>query len=249
MPYSVFELFKVGIGPSSSHTVGPMVAARSFINLVAKQGKLVSVRRIEARLYGSLAFTGVGHGSDNAILLGLSGETPNSIKPDQVAGIISDIEKMKTIKLAGGHQIKFNRETDLIFDYGKPLLGHSNGMRFFAIDLDGKVIFDEIYYSVGGGFIATEDELKDQKVTRELMPGAPYGFKSSVQMLEMGNTSGLTISEMVLANEMSQQSKQKILAKIDNIWTVMHSCMERGLIGEGNLPGGGKCTPAGQADP
>ena len=238
MSYSVFELFKVGIGPSSSHTVGPMVAARSFINLLAKQCKLVSVRRIEARLYGSLAFTGVGHGSDNAILLGLSGETPNSIKPDQIAGIISDIENMKTIKLAGGHQIKFNRETDLIFDYGEPLLGHSNGMRFFAIDVDGKVISDEVYYSVGGGFIATEQELKDQKVACELMPGAPYGFKSSVQMLEMGNTSGLTISEMVLANEMSQQPEQKILAKIDNIWTVMHSCMERGLIGEGNLPGG-----------
>ena len=236
MPYSVFELFKVGIGPSSSHTVGPMVAARSFIEAI--EGLLVDVRRIESRLYGSLAFTGVGHGSDNAILLGLSGENPHFIEPDQVAQIIAEIDRTKTIKLAGIHSIEFNRESDLVFDYGEPLAGHSNGMRFMAFDVNGKAISDQVYYSVGGGFIATEQELENQQDARELMPGAPYNFESSVQMLEMGTASGLTISEMMMANEVSLQPEEGVLAGIDHIWAVMHRCMERGLVAKGHLPGG-----------
>ena len=238
MPYSVFELFKVGIGPSSSHTVGPMVAARSFIEAIDRLGVLVDVRRIEARLYGSLAFTGNGHGSDNAILLGLSGEKPNFIEPDQVAQIVANIDKTKEIKLSGTHSVPFNRESDLVFDYGKPLSSHSNGMRFMAFDGDGKVISDQVYYSVGGGFIATEQELENQQDARELMRSAPHNFKSSVQMLEMGAASGLTISEMMLKNEVSFQSEDDVLAGIDRIWTVMHSCMERGLVADGHLPGG-----------
>lgn len=238
MPYSVFELFKVGIGPSSSHTVGPMVAARSFIEAIDRLGVLVDVRRIEARLYGSLAFTGIGHGSDNAILLGLSGQNPHFIEPNQVAQIVANIDQTKAIKLGGTHSVPFNRESDLVFDYGKPLVGHSNGMWFMAFGGDGKAILDQVYYSVGGGFISTEQELENQQGARELMPDAPHNFKTAVQMLEMGAASGLTISEMMLKNEVSFQSEDDVLARIDHIWTVMYSCMERGLIAEGHLPGG-----------
>jgi L-serine dehydratase len=238
MPYSVFELFKVGIGPSSSHTVGPMVAARSFIEAIDRLGVLVDVRRIEARLYGSLAFTGIGHGSDNAILLGLSGQNPHFIEPNQVAQIVANIDQTKAIKLGGTHSVPFNRESDLVFDYGKPLVGHSNGMWFMAFGGDGKAILDQVYYSVGGGFISTEQELENQQGARELMPDAPHNFKTSVQMLEMGAASGLTISEMMLKNEASFQSEDDVLAGIDHIWTVMYSCMERGSSPEGHLPGG-----------
>ena len=148
MPYSVFELFKVGIGPSSSHTVGPMVAARSFIEAIDRLGVLVDVRRIEARLYGSLAFTGIGHGSDNAILLGLSGQNPHFIEPNQVAQIVANIDQTKAIKLGGTHSVPFNRESDLVFDYGKPLVGHSNGMWFMAFGGDGKAILDQVFLNL-----------------------------------------------------------------------------------------------------
>lgn len=238
MPYSVFELFKVGIGPSSSHTVGPMVAARRFVEDIFKQGGLPSVSRIEARLYGSLAFTGVGHGTDNAILLGLSGENPHYIEPDIIPQLLADINQSKALNLGGKHLIFFNRDEDLIFDYGEPLSGHANGMQFGAYDSEGSTISEQVFYSVGGGFIATDEELEKQEEAREHMPAAPYDFNTSEAMLTMGEVSGLSIAEMMLANEVSQSNEADVLAGIDHIWSVMHACMERGLSGEGNLPGG-----------
>ncbi len=238
MPYSVFELFKVGIGPSSSHTVGPMVAARRFVEEIFKQKTLLSVSRIEARLYGSLAFTGVGHGTDNAILLGLSGENPHYIEPDAIPERLREINQSKALNLGGKHMIFFNRDADLVFDYGEPLSGHANGMRFGAYDSDGNVITEQVYYSVGGGFIATEQEINKQEEPREHMPAAPYDFNTSEAMLEMGAVSGLSIAEMMLANEVSQSSEADVIAGIDHIWEVMYACMERGMTAEGNLPGG-----------
>lgn len=238
MPYSVFELFKVGVGPSSSHTVGPMVAARRFVEEMAETGTLDQVARVESRLYGSLAFTGVGHGSDTAILLGLSGENPHYLEPDDVPGILQQIEQSKSLDLAKRHKISFDQPRDLVFDYGDPLAGHANGMKFLAFDAQGDVVSEAIFYSVGGGFIVTEQELLDQQDAREQMPGAPYNFKTSEEMLKMGDASGLSISEMMLANEVSQQSQADVYAGIDHIWNVMFACMERGLAGEGQLPGG-----------
>ncbi len=238
MPYSVFELFKVGIGPSSSHTVGPMVAARRFVEEMKAAGVLESVVRVESRLYGSLAFTGVGHGSDNAILLGLSGENPHFVASDQVPLILDRIGQSKTIDLAGFHKIDFNRDNDLVFDYGPPLAGHANGMRFSAFDVAGQTVSSQIFYSVGGGFIVTDPELKNQEDARANMPAAPYDFQSSRAMLEMGEASGLSIPEMMLANETSQLSETDVMTRIDDIWQVMYDCMERGLGAEGHLPGG-----------
>lgn len=238
MPYSVFELFKVGIGPSSSHTVGPMVAARRFVEEIVEQERLEQVTRVVSRLYGSLAFTGVGHGSDNAILLGLSGENPHYLEPEAVPLLLEEIETSKALMLAKRHRIAFDRANDLIFDYGEPLSGHANGMKFFAYGQSGEVISESIFYSVGGGFIATEKELLEKTDAREQMPGAPYNFGSSETMLKMGDKSGLSISEMMLANEISQKPEDEVLAGIDHIWQVMRDCMERGMVAEGKLPGG-----------
>lgn len=238
MPYSVFELFKVGIGPSSSHTVGPMVAARRFIEEIAETGGLEDLTRVESRLYGSLAFTGVGHGSDNAILLGLSGENPHYLDPEAVPDLLEKIASSQSLNLGRRHRVRFDRENDLVFDYGEPLSGHANGMKFIAYDHAGAVVSESIFYSVGGGFIATERELLQQKDAREQMPGAPYSFGSSEVMLEMGEKSGLSIPEMMLANEVSQKSETDVLDGIDHIWQVMRDCMERGMSAEGKLPGG-----------
>lgn len=238
MPYSVFELFKVGIGPSSSHTVGPMVAARRFIEGLADDGRLETVGRVESRLYGSLAFTGIGHGSDKAVLLGLSGHNPHTLEPDYVPGLLEDIAESQSLNLAGRHRIPLQRETDVVFDYGPPLPGHANGMIFIAYDSHGETISRQIFYSVGGGFIATDQELQNQQDAREQMPGAPYDFTTSVDLLAMGETSGLSIAEMMLANEVSQKPEADVMAGIDHIWQVMNACLERGLTGTGNLPGG-----------
>lgn len=238
MPYSVFELFKVGIGPSSSHTVGPMVAARQFIEKIEAAGDLEAVLRVESRLYGSLAFTGIGHGSDTAILLGLSGENPHLINPDDVSKIRDRINETGLINLAGRHSIAFNRENDLVFDYGEPLAGHANGMLFTAYNENNDCLASQTYYSVGGGFVVTDEELKQKHDARESMPGAPYDFSSSEMMLKMGMDSGLSIPEMMMANEASQIPEDDVTAKIDHIWQVMNACMERGLVAEGHLPGG-----------
>ncbi|NQW00874.1 MAG: L-serine ammonia-lyase [Rhodospirillales bacterium] len=238
MPYSVFELFKVGIGPSSSHTVGPMVAARRFVEELVDQDALVTVGRVESRLYGSLAFTGVGHGSDHAIMLGLSGENPHDIDPNAVPVIIERIDRSQSINLGGRHSVPFDRETDLIFDYGPPLADHANGMIFAAYDRSGEVVSRKTFYSVGGGFIATDTELQNKQDSRETMPGAPFDFDSSRALLTMGDTSGLSIAQMMLANEVSQKPEAEVMAGIDHIWQVMHACMERGLLAKGNLPGG-----------
>ncbi len=238
MPYSIFELFKVGIGPSSSHTVGPMVAARQFVEDLEAAGRLGHVGRIQAQLYGSLAFTGIGHGTDHAILLGLSGEEPHLINPDQMPIILSTIAKTSQLILGGRHPVAFDRKEDLIFDYDAPLAGHANGMQFSAFDKKGSCLARQVYYSVGGGFIVTEEELATNQDARESLPGAPYDFKSSEIMLQMGQTSGLTIAEMMMANETSQTTEADVTTRIDHIWQVMFECMERGLVAEGHLPGG-----------
>ncbi len=236
--YSVFDMFKIGIGPSSSHTVGPMVAAGRFVD-VLQQGQLLDqTAHIEVRLYGSLAFTAKGHGSDTAILLGLSGQRPDLIDPDDVEGLLVSIRDAKSVKLAGSHTITFDETTDLVFEYGDPLPGHSNGMRFQAFSEAGGELANCVYYSIGGGFVADDHELAAPTDVREVSVDLPYAFDTAEEMLRLGRDRGLSIAEMMMANESALQDPSKVNASLDKIWRVMSACMDRGMTAEGILPGG-----------
>ena len=233
---SVFDLFKIGIGPSSSHTVGPMVAARRF---GADALGDPAVSRVRVSLYGSLAFTGKGHGTDKAIALGLLGEEPDHVDPDAVDGILEALAAQKTLAAAGYPAIAFDPKTDILFDYGPPLAGHANGMVFRALDADGGVLAERLFYSVGGGFVVTEEEL--HAPLAPLPAGSadvPYPFATARQMLDMGRASGLPIAAMVRANELARAPDADLDAGLDRIWDAMNSCMERGLSRRGTLPGG-----------
>jgi L-serine dehydratase len=235
---SVFELFKIGIGPSSSHTVGPMVAARLFLSKAAAPNAV----RVSVSLHGSLAFTGKGHGTDRACVLGLAGETPDAIEPDHVETVLAEVAQHKFITLRSGHQVAFDPAKDVIFDYGPALRGHANGMIFTLWDAQGKAVFSETYYSIGGGFVQTEAERLESNsqdaVAAKPKLLVPYPFSTAREMLEMGTASGLTIAQMKRANETVLKTDDELNAGIDRIWAAMNSCMNRGLTFGGTLPGG-----------
>ncbi len=219
---SVFDLFKIGIGPSSSHTVGPMVAALRFLEAVkGRQG------RIRVSLHGSLAFTGKGHGTDRAIVLGLAGESPKTIDPDTVESILVRMNVTKRAK-----SFDFDPATDVVFDYGPPLAGHANGMVFRLLDGE-REIFSETYYSIGGGFVQTAREREEPALT-SATARVPHPFSTAAEMLAMGKSSGLSIAAMKRANEASDT----LDADLDHVWHVMDRCMRRGLALHGILPGG-----------
>ena len=228
---SVFDLFKIGIGPSSSHTMGPMVAARRFLEL-AKSQDVSAATRLTCTLHGSLAFTGKGHGSDRAIVLGLAGETPQAIDPDQVETILAN---MNAIKL-NEHQFSFDQIKDIIFDFGPALKGHANGLVFRLHDMASKTLLEETYFSIGGGFVQTAAERADAKPLSLVQ--VPYPFHSAVQMLEMGQASGLSLAQMKRSNEITSQSDDELNRGLDHIWITMNACMNRGLNAQGILPGG-----------
>ena len=235
---SVFELFKIGIGPSSSHTVGPMVAARQFLS----KATAGTAARISVSLHGSLAFTGKGHGTDRACVLGLAGESPDAIEPDQVESVLADVAKRKFITLRDGKQVAFDPTHDVIFDYGPALPGHANGMVFTLWDGAGKSVFSETYYSIGGGFVQTEKERLESKgqdaAAAKPRLLVPYPFSTAREMLDMGKASGLTIAHMKRANETVLKTNDELNEGIDRIWAAMNSCMNRGLTFTGTLPGG-----------
>lgn len=237
MSISLFELLKIGIGPSSSHTVGPMVAAGRFLDEARDAGVLGEIARIHVRLYGSLAFTGEGHQSDTAVLLGLAGETPDGVDPDRVPAILQEITEQESIVLGGKRVIAFDRDADLVFDYGEPLPAHANGMRFQAFDGAGVKLAEAVYYSIGGGFVASEDEMAAADDVRTGDAAVPYPFASAAELLAAGGDTGKTIAEMVLANETVARDEADVLAGIDRIWSAMRDCMERGMKGDGILPG------------
>jgi L-serine dehydratase len=190
MSVSVFDIFKIGIGPSSSHTVGPMKAAAAFIAGLEERGALPRITRVSAELFGSLALTGVGHGTDQAVLLGLSGEQPDTIDPDRIQDILSSIRTGNRISLAGRHDIAFDEAGDLTLHRAETLPGHPNGMRFTAFDANGTVLDTRIYYSIGGGFVVSEEEMfRNERVSEA--PPVPYDFVSGSQMLETAAASGL----------------------------------------------------------
>jgi L-serine dehydratase len=235
---SVFELFKIGIGPSSSHTVGPMVAARRFL----ANAKAERAVRVTASLHGSLAFTGKGHGTDRAVVLGLAGEAPDAIEPDRVAAVVQEVSERKYITLPNCQPISFDPMEDVIFDYGPALPGHANGMIFTLWDAKGEKVFSETYYSIGGGFVQTEAERLESKsqdrAAAKPKLAVPYPFSTAKEMLEMGKASGLTIAEMKRANETVVMSSAELDKGLDRIWSAMNACMNRGLNIGGTLPGG-----------
>ena len=237
---SVFEIFKIGIGPSSSHTVGPMVAADRFL---AKAGaaSLPRTGRLTVTLHGSLAFTGKGHGTDRAVILGLAGENPQTMDPDRVEDVLRQMAERGSITLADGHAVAFNPARDVIFDFGPALKGHANGMVFRILDDDSNTLLSETYYSIGGGFVQTEAERaaavaagKAEKPSVDV----PYPFRTAAEMLEMGTRSGLGIADMKRANERVTQSDDELNTNLDRIWEAMRASMDRGLTMTGTLPGG-----------
>lgn len=232
---SVFEMFKVGIGPSSSHTMGPMVAAARFLDMM--RASPFHFSGLRASLHGSLAFTGVGHATDRATILGLAGFTPDSYDQDKAEAAMAAITQDKAITLDDLGVLQFDPKTDLVFDYDHPLPGHANGMILMATDAQGDVILREVFYSIGGGFVLTEAELAEGQATEEGAP-VPYPFRSATEMLEMAKSSGLTIAGMKRANELSRRPRAEIEAGTQRIWQVMNDCIDRGLQGEGILPGG-----------
>jgi L-serine dehydratase len=234
---SVFDLFKIGIGPSSSHTVGPMVAARKFLDLASSKG-LKGAARIAISLHGSLAFTGKGHGTDRALVLGLAGERPQKIKPEDVVAVLVRMAEAKRVTLADGATLTFDPSVDIIYDYGPALPGHANGMIFRVLDDRGNELLAETYYSIGGGFVQTKAEREGDASQTNPLQAVPYPFSKAREMLAMGQASGLTIAQMKRANETAVMSEMQLNEGLDHIWSVMNACIERGLDAQGELPGG-----------
>ena len=228
---SIFDIFKIGIGPSSSHTVGPMKAARDFVRRLEKAGK--TPHKLEVRLYGSLAYTGRGHETDSAILLGLSGEEPETIDLDLKDGILARIDAEHRLKLPFGATIDFDFDTDMIFNYGDDLPRHTNGMRFSAFDEAGITLLTDDYFSIGGGFIVRGDEEERSNQTGE----PPYAFSTAEELLAQAVANGLSIPDLVHENELGWRSKTEVDQKLTDIWEAMQACVQRGLRTEGVLPG------------
>lgn len=243
MAISVFNLFSIGIGPSSSHTVGPMRAARQFILNVEQRHLLPQVDKIVIDLYGSLALTGKGHATDLAVLLGLEGETPEGMDPNQVQPRVQRIRESRQIHLNHTHSVPFDEETQLLFHYDKQLPYHPNGMRFRIFDSSGHELYQQIYYSTGGGFIVDHDHIQKSKhaagiVTSSSTPSIPYPFKTATELLQLCSQYHLTIRELMMENEKTWRSEPEIKQGLLKIWNVMKDCVARGCQQEGILPGG-----------
>ena len=237
MAVSVFELFKIGIGPSSSHTVGPMRAARAFLARLQEAGRLTQLTQLRVELFGSLALTGRGHATDKALLLGLSGETPDGVDVESITDRLATIRGERQLALLGMHVIDFEEARDLLFQRRQSLPYHSNGLRFTAIGPDEAIIEQREYYSIGGGFVVDEDEAK----TDRLAVGTTHlshPFKSGEELLDTCRRHGLSIADVVLRNEVAWRSEAETFARLEEIWGVMQACVRRGLREEGVLPGG-----------
>lgn len=246
---SVFDIFKIGVGPSSSHTMGPMSAAARFVDLMRKRSQSpktpLPITRVRVTLHGSLAFTGHGHATDRAVILGLAGFVPESIDPDQGDRLEFQIRQHKRILVSDLPEFTFAPDTDLVFDYGPPLPGHPNGLSFCAFDLSGELCLTETYYSVGGGFVENDAELNHRLQGGEQAlhddkeaHGYPYPFSSAKEMLCMGRESEQSIAQMMAANERAELNGSSPDERIDKIWQAMDDCIDRGLSLDGTLPGG-----------
>ncbi|MEU8638763.1 L-serine ammonia-lyase [Amycolatopsis sp. NPDC048633] len=235
MAISVFDLFSIGIGPSSSHTVGPMRAARTFADGLGDD--LGKTARVQAELFGSLGATGFGHGSDKAVLLGLSGERPEEIDTDTVPVRVAEIRESGRLRLAGTHEIAFDEDNDLTMHRRKSLPAHPNGMVFRAFDAAGSLLIERTYYSVGGGFVRDESYETDAVFVEDSTP-VPYPFRTGADLLGHCAATGLPISEIMMANELSWRTRAEVRDGLLAIWAVMAECVRNGCTHEGVLPGG-----------
>lgn len=232
---SVFDMYKVGLGPSSSHTIGPMVAAARFLDHLRAQP--FSVAGVKASLHGSLAFTGVGHATDRAVILGLAGFRADDYDAGTADAAFAAIKIDKIVRPSGLPPLTFDPSTDLLFDYGPPLPGHANGLKLLATDSQGDVIISQTYYSIGGGFVLTDKELTDGKDSDTGAP-VPFPFHSAAQMLTMAAKSRKSVADMKRANELSRMADADLDRGLTRIWEVMSACIDRGLATDGILPGG-----------
>jgi L-serine dehydratase len=237
MTVSVFDLFKIGIGPSSSHTVGPMRAAFMFATSLDEVGLLGSVAAVRAELFGSLGATGHGHGSVKAVVLGLSGEEPEAVDPAAAESMVADVRASGTLRLLGRVPVPFNVDEDVILHRRKRLEFHSNGMRFAALDAAGAELSARTYYSVGGGFVLGEDETGRPAIVADPTP-VPYPFTSGAELLAITRRTSLPISGVMLANELVRRDKADVEYGLLRIWAVMQECVRNGCSADGVLPGG-----------
>ncbi len=240
---STFDIFKIGLGPSSSHTMGPMLAAGRFLATLAEGRDRVpgagAPARLSASLHGSLAFTGRGHATDRAVLLGLAGQAPATLDPDAAERIEAKVRAEKAVEHPELGRLGFDPDADIAFDFGPALPGHANGMRLFAHDAAGRLALEETFYSVGGGFVLTARELsRGEEPAAAPGPAKPFAFRSAAEMLAMAAASGLSIAKMMRANEEASMSRAALDERIDAVLDAMSACLDRGIAREGELPGG-----------
>lgn len=237
MAVSVFDLFKIGIGPSSSHTVGPMRAANMFVAQVVSHNLEAMTHSIKTELYGSLSHTGRGHGTDKAIILGLLGEEPDKVDPDAIPALLEQVETNNQIQATENLTLKFNPKKHLVWHKRKKLPLHSNGMQFTAYDKDGNELLRKAYYSVGGGFILSHTHMAKQHIMEDDSE-LKYPFTSGDELIELCHQHNMTIAEIMYANEQTWRSEDEINAELDTIWQAMEACVQRGIKTDGVLPGG-----------
>jgi len=256
MQTSLFELFKIGIGPSSSHTVGPMRAALRFVREMESSPHFAASERMQVELYGSLALTGTGHGTDKAVLLGLSGLAPDSVEPEAIAPLLEQIRQAGELRLAGRRSLRFSEATDLLFHREQmyPEAGvatHPNGMRFTAFNAAGVALTSEVFYSVGGGFVVSAEEFAREGSAGGSKRTVPYAFSSAAELLRTAGEAGMSVAEIVLANEVALlpdlsiarpkvegEGAAAVRAGVMALWAAMQACIARGMATEGTLPGG-----------
>lgn len=234
---SVFDLYTIGIGPSSSHTVGPMRAGFRFSQGLIRRGLLERTVRVQAGLYGSLALTGVGHATDKAVLLGLSGQRPSKVDPDAAPGIVEAIRTTGRLRLAGEKDIAFEEPQDLLWHYADVLPDHPNGMRFQAFDADGVLLREQDYYSVGGGFVVADGD-EDAAITPGSNVFHPYPYSSAAELLDICERESLSIAQVMLANELVWRPEAETRDFLKRVRDAMISCIDRGCAQTGILPGG-----------
>lgn len=236
MAISTFDMFKIGIGPSSSHTVGPMRAGMRFLLGLEERKLLTEVHSITVELYGSLALTGIGHGTDKAVMLGLLGEQPDLIDPATIEEKLNRIRSDQALLLKGLHKIGFNPKKHIVFFRRKVLPLHPNGMRFIAFDANYKELHSRVYYSIGGGFVVNEETAKEDRLKKDQTP-VRFSFNSAAELLEICRRESIRIDELMFENEKSWRSPTEIEAGLDKIWATMKDCIERGCVSTGVLPG------------
>ncbi len=237
MHVSVFELFKIGIGPSSSHTMGPMTAASRFIREVEERGQLAKVARVSVDLYGSLALTGKGHATDTAVTLGLAGWLPAQTDPDAAAKLIEEVRQHGKLSLAGSQSIEFRIDRDIHWHYKESLPYHPNALTLHTYDAQGGVLHEGTFYSIGGGFVVTEAEAQSPTALAA-GPAIPFPFENAAELLVIAEREKMSIADLMMRNECVARSEQEVRDGLDRIWSAMSSCIDRGLHQEGVLPGG-----------